>query len=216
MLVKDSFNTMLLAIRHTLIFLLFLNCMAANATVAVPALSHPVTDLTGTLDSGQITVLENKLTAFEAKKGNPIAVLIVPTTQSKDIAEFGIEVADLWQVDRKNADDGIILIVAKDDGKVYLVVGYALEGIIPVTLTKQIINEDINPYFKRGDYADGIDAGATRLMKLIEGGTLPTSTHTPDGLHNDTVYMLILLGSLLIGFILSILMVRKISGKFRI
>ena len=113
------------------------------------------------------------MAAFEAKKGSQIAVLIVPTTQPEDIAQFGIRVAEAWKIGRKNVDDGVILIVAKEDRKLRLEVGYGLEGAIPDAIAKRVIAETITPFFKKGDYAGGIDAGVTQLMQLIEGETLP-------------------------------------------
>jgi hypothetical protein len=124
-------------------------------------LSRPVTDLTATLSAEQVATLENKLTAFEAKKGSQIAVLIVPTTQPEDIAQFGIRVADAWKVGRKKIDDGVILIVAKDDRRLRLEVGYGLEGAIPDAIAKRVIAETITPYFKAGDFYGGI-AGQRR------------------------------------------------------
>lgn len=207
---------MLLAIfsRARYIFGLFLllSYMEAWAIVEVPELSSRVTDLTATLSAGQITSLENKLAAFEAKKGSQIAVLIVPTTQPKDIAEFGIEVADLWQVGRKGVDDGVILIVAKDDRKLRLEVGYGLEGVIPDAVAKRIISETITPYFKNGDYAGGIDAGVTQLMGLIEGEALPAPAEGQGQVQDDGALMFVLLGGLIAGFMLSAGMGRFMGG----
>ncbi len=189
-------------------FFLLLFCAAASAVVGVPELSRPVTDLTATLSSEQVAALEGKLASFEAKKGSQIAVLIVPTTQPKDIAEFAIEVADLSQIGRKGIDDGLILIVAKNDRKLRLEVGYGLEGVIPDAVAKRVIAETITPYFKAGDYAGGIDAGVMQLMGLIEGETLPApSERTGDG-----AFMVILIGGLIIGFALSVMMGRVMGG----
>ena len=99
---------------------LLLCALSAWAQVAVPELSRRVTDLTATLDAGQVAALEGKLAAFEAQKGSQIAVLIVPTTQPEDIAQFGIRVAEQWKIGREKIDDGVILIVAKDDRKLRL------------------------------------------------------------------------------------------------
>jgi uncharacterized protein len=193
-------------------FFLLLFCMMAWAIVGVPELSRRVTDFTATLSAEQIAALENKLAAFEAKKGSQIAVLIVPTTQPKDIAEFGIEVADLWQIGRKGVDDGVILIVAKDDRKLRLEVGYGLEGVIPDAIAKRVISETITPYFKNGDYAGGIDAGVTQLMGLIEGEALPAPTEGQGQVQSDGTFMFILLGGLIAGFILSAVMGRVMAG----
>ena len=162
-------------------WLLLFSQLALSETssfVEVPKLSARVTDLTGTLSAGQAQALEAKLAAFEAKKGSQIAVLIVPTTQPEDIAEFGIKVADLWRIGRKDVDDGIILIVAKNDRKLRLEVGYGLEGVIPDAIAKRIIAETITPYFKTGDFAGGIDAGVNQIIGLIEGEQLPVPKAT--------------------------------------
>jgi uncharacterized protein len=193
------------------VFLLLFSVMA-GAVVGVPKITRQVTDLTGTLSPAQVDALENKLTAFEAKKGSQIAVLIVATTQSKDIAEFGIEVADLAQIGRKGIDDGVILIVAKDDRALRLEVGYGLEGVIPDVVAKRIIAETISPYFKSGDFAGGIDVGVTQLIKLIEGETLPVPTENSVGGQKEGTFMFILLGGLVVGFGLSVIMGRLSGG----
>jgi len=199
-------------VRYGLGFFLLLFCITAWAVVGVPKLSQRVTDLTSTLSAEQIAALENKLAAFEAKKGSQIAVLIVPTTKPKDIAEFGIEVADLWALGRKGVDDGLILIVAKDDRKLRLEVGYGLEGVIPDAVAKRVIAETITPYFKKGDYVGGIDAGVEQLMKLIEGEALPApSENSTEGL-GEEAFMFILMGGLIAGFVLSAMVGRVMAG----
>ena len=193
-------------------FFLLLLCMMAWAVVGVPELSRRVTDLTATLNVEQVAALENKLAAFEAKKGSQIAILIIPTTGSKDIAEFGIEVADLAQIGRKDIDDGVILIVAKDDRKLRLEVGYGLEGVIPDAVAKRVIFETIMPHFKDGDYAGGIDAGAGQLMKLIEGEALPAPSVVQGDRQDEGAFMFILIGGLIAGFVLSAIMGRVMGG----
>lgn len=147
--------------------------LTARAEVAIPELSKRVTDLTGTLAPDTVTRLENTLAQFEAAKGSQIAVLMLPTTQPEDIAEFGIRVAEQWKVGRKGVDDGAILIVAKEDRAVRIEVGYGLEGVIPDAVAKRIIEEDIVPRFRQGDFSGGVEAGVTRMMRLIEGEPLP-------------------------------------------
>lgn len=204
--------TLFFRARHGLGFFLLLFCMMTWAIVGIPELSHRVTDLTATLSAEQTAALENKLAAFEAKKGSQIAVLIVPSTGPKDIAEFGIEVADLSQIGRKGIDDGVILIVAKDDRKLRLEVGYGLEGVIPDAVAKRVIAETIAPYFKQGDYAGGIDAGVAQLMTLIEGEALPGAPETPVGRQGEGAFMFILIGGLIAGFALSAIMGRVTGG----
>jgi len=185
---------------------------AAWAQVPVPELSQRVTDLTATLSVEQVNVLENKLAAFEAKQGSQIAVLIIPTTQPEDIAQFGIRVADVWKIGRKNVDDGVILIVAKDDRKLRLEVGYGLEGVIPDAIAKRVISETITPYFKTGDYAGGIDAGVAQLIGLIEGEALPAPVKEPGVQLDEGAFMFILFGGLIAGFLLSAILGRVMGG----
>ena len=162
-----------LPIRFAFGFLFFWFALSAWAQVAVPDLSRRVTDLTATLSAQQTAELDSQLAALEARKGSQIAVLIVPTLDGEDIAQFGIRVADKWKIGRTKIDDGVILIVAKDDRKLRIEVGYGLEGAIPDAIAKRVIAETITPFFKAGDYYGGITAGIDQLIKLIDGEPLP-------------------------------------------
>lgn len=155
--------------------------MAAHAEVAIPALSARVTDLTSTLDAPAKAAIEAKLADLERKKGSQLAVLIVPTTQPETIEQYGIRVAEAWKLGRKGVDDGVILLVAKDDRTVRIEVGYGLEGAIPDVVAKRIIDEIIVPRFKQGDFAAGINAGVDALSGLIQGEPLPARKQTNNG-----------------------------------
>ncbi|MHB1076284.1 TPM domain-containing protein [Thiobacillus sp.] len=193
-------------------FLLLLCALTAWAQVAVPELSRRVTDLTATLSADQVAALDGKLAAFEAKKGSQIAVLIVPTTQPEDIAQFGIRVADQWKIGRKKIDDGVILIVAKDDRTLRIEVGYGLEGAIPDAIAKRVIAETITPFFKTGDFYGGIDAGVRQLMALIEGEPLPPPATSDSSGGNDGAFILLIVGGIVGGWLLSMLMSRPAAG----
>ena len=146
---------------------------ASLAQVAVPELRARVTDLTGTLTAAQAAVLEEKLRAFEARKGSQLAVLILPSTEPEDIAAFGIRLAEAWKLGRKGVDDGAILIVAKGDRRMRIEVGYGLEGPLPDAIAKRIIEETIAPHFKQGDFYGGIEAGLDQMIKVVDGEPLP-------------------------------------------
>jgi len=143
------------------------------AEVAVPPLKARVTDLSATLQPAQQAGLEQTLKSFEEKKGSQIAVLIVPTTQPETIEQYAIRVAESWQLGRKGVDDGVLLLIAKDDRTLRIEVGYGLEGAIPDAVAKRIISEIILPYFKTGDFNGGIRAGVESIIKVIEGEPLP-------------------------------------------
>ena len=145
----------------------------AEPQVPVPVLNARVTDLTGTLTPEQAAALEAKLGAFERTKGSQVTVLIVPTTKPEEIEQYAIRVAEAWKLGRKGVDDGAILLVARDDRKVRIEVGYGLEGVLPDATANRIIDEDIVPRFRDGNYDGGITAGVDRMLRVIEGEPLP-------------------------------------------
>ena len=153
---------------------LFLSVVyAAAADVAVPPLKTRVTDLTATLNAEQIAALESKLAAFEQKKGSQLAVLLVPTTQPETVEQYGIRVAEQWKLGRKVVDDGVLLLIAKDDRKLRIEVGRGLEGALPDAIAKRIIDEYMVAPFKQGDFNAGVNAGVDRIIKIIDGEPLP-------------------------------------------
>ncbi|HZX31425.1 MAG TPA: YgcG family protein [Rhodocyclaceae bacterium] len=144
---------------------------AAWAEVAVPALKARVTDLTGTLSAEQLGSLENQLKEIEGKNGSQMAVLLVPTTQPETIEQYSIRVAEAWKLGKKDVDNGVLVLVAKNDRKVRIEVGYGLEGAIPDASAKRVIAEDISPRFKAGDFAGGLQAGIKQLAGLVDAET---------------------------------------------
>lgn len=143
----------------------------------VPRLAARVTDTTGTLNAQQVAALESDLAAFEREKGAQITVLVVPTTQPEPIEAYGIRVAEAWKIGRKGVDDGVIVIVALNDRRLRIEVGYGLEGVIPDAVAKRIISEVITPRFKAGDIPGGIAAGVQALERVIAGEQLPPARH---------------------------------------
>ncbi len=153
--------------------LLLLAALTARAQVAVPQLAARVTDLTGTLSGEAVNRIEAKLAAFEGKKGIQIAVLIVPTTQPEEIEQYSIRVFDQWKLGRKGVDDGVLLLVAKNDRRVRIEPGRGLEGILPDAIANRIITETIAPQFKLGNFDGGVEAGVDRIVAVSDGEPLP-------------------------------------------
>ena len=159
--------------RVLLAALLLFALLPAGADVPVPQLTARVTDLTGTLTSGQQAALEQKLAGVEARHTAQVAVLLVPTTQPETVEQYAVRVFEKWKLGRKGVDNGVLLVVAKNDRKLRIEVGYGLEGAIPDALAKRIIDEEIVPRFKQGDFYGGITAGADRILRLVEGEPMP-------------------------------------------
>lgn len=147
--------------------------VAAAADVAVPPLSGRVVDTTGTLSSGDIAAQSQRLLDFQKRKGSQIAVLIVPTTAPETIEQYSIRAAETWKIGRKKIDDGALLVIAKNDHKLRIEVGYGLEGALTDVTARRIIDEVIVPRFKAGDFTGGIAAGLTRMIGVIDGEPLP-------------------------------------------
>ncbi|AAZ97673.1 conserved hypothetical protein [Thiobacillus denitrificans ATCC 25259] len=196
---------------HALGVFLLLVASSALAQIEVPELARRVTDLTATLTPAQVGELEGRLAAFEAERGSQIAVLIVPTTEPEDIAQFGIRVAEQWKIGREKADDGVILIIAKDDRRLRLEVGYGLEGAIPDAIARRVIAETITPRFKAGDFYGGIVAGVEQVMRLIEGEALPPPERK-SAVEGEASFVLLVVGGMAAGWLLSLLMSRPAAG----
>src|SRR5947209_6886648 len=144
----------------------------------VPPLKSRVTDLTGTLNPQQRASLEQTLAEFEARKGAQLAVLIVPTTQPETVEQYAVRVEEAWKLGRKGVDDSVLLVVAKNDRRLHFEVGYGFEGALPDAIAKRIIDNDIVPRLRDGDFYGGIRAGMDRVMRVVEGEKLPApATH---------------------------------------
>jgi uncharacterized protein len=171
------------SIRAGLLTLLWLALLPASGWAAdlvpLPALSARVTDLTGTLDATQRGRLEAQLAGLDRAGRAQVAVLLLPTTQPEAIEQFGIRLADAWKIGHKGADNGLIIIVAKDDRKMRIEVGYGLEGPIPDAIAKRIIAERMAPRFKQGDFFGGLTDAVTMLAAALEGEAAPAVKPVP-------------------------------------
>ena len=181
-----------------------------SAQVPVPPLTGHVIDQTGTLSAEQKATLEQTLTAFEARKGSQLAVLMVASTAPEEVEQYALRVAEQWKLGRKQVDDGAILVVAKDDRAMRIEVGYGLEGALNDLTSKRIISETILPRFKSQDFYGGITAGVAQIIRVIDGEPLPApSARSSQGIGDVQQYapMLFIL-ALAVGGVL-----RAILGK---
>jgi len=161
-----------------LLVLVYSHAIFSQDLVPIPVLTSPVMDLTGTLSESTIQEIQNKILALQKEKGSQIQVLIIPTTQPEAIEQYSIRVGEAWKIGRKGIDDGAILLVAKNDRKLRIEVGYGLEGVIPDAIARRIISEIITPEFKQGNFDEGISVGVNAISKLIQGEALPKPSAT--------------------------------------
>ena len=184
----------ILAARTFVLALLLCGTQAALADVAVPPLTGRVVDTTNTLSSSDIAAQSSRLQDLQRRKGSQIAVLIVPTTAPETIEQFSIRAAETWKIGRKKIDDGALLVIAKDDHKLRIEVGYGLEGALTDVTARRIIDETIVPRFRSGDFSGGVAAGLTRMMGVIDGEPLPVPA--PEVSHGSNDILLSLLSPL--------------------
>jgi uncharacterized protein len=191
------------------VLLLCTAAVAAQAPVAVPSLTGRVVDATGTLSAAEQSALEARLASLEARKGSQIVVLLVPTTRPETIEQFALRVAEQWKPGRKGVDDGVILLVAKEDREVRIEVGYGLEGAIPDATANRVIDEFIVPRFRQSDFAGGIGAGVDRLVGLVDGEPLPPPAVPVANTDMASLLPVVFLVPLVLGGLL-----RRLLGQF--
>lgn len=154
--------------------LLALLCSVAQAEdfAQVPPLNAHVTDTVGMLDAPQRASLENVLQEYETRTGSQIAVLIVASTAPEAIEQYGIRVADTWKIGRKGIDDGVILIVAKDNPKALrrlrIEAGRGVQGVLTDAQSKRILQDVIAPHFRQNDFYGGLVAGVSAITSLLD------------------------------------------------
>ena len=189
--------------------------LAAAAQVAVPPLGARVTDLTATLDAGQRNALEQTLAALEARKGAQVAVLIVPTTQPETVEQYAVRVEESWKLGRKRVDDGVLLVVAKNDRRMRIEVAKTLEGAIPDLAAKRIIDEQLTPAFKAGDFAGGLNLALDKLNARIGGEGLaePTAKGRADlGFELQDLLLFLVVAAPVMGTVFTSFLGRKLGS----
>ena len=188
---------------------------AAQDLVKVPPLTARVTDLTNTLSAAEREALDAKLAAWEAQTGNQLVVLMLPSTQPEAIAAYSIRVAEAWKIGHKGKDNGAVFLIAKNDRKNRIEVGYGLEGVLTDVTTRRILAETVAPYFRNNQFAQGIDAGVDQIIAVVNKGepladspAVQAPQRKSGGISFDTILILLFVIVPVIGGIL-----RRIFGR---
>lgn len=155
--------------KYLLIVLLAVISSRVFAQQYPPKSNTLVTDYTNTLSADNKAQLENKLVAFNDSTSTQIAVVLIKSVGSYDIAQYGAGLGRNWGIGQKGKNNGILILVAMEDRKVTIQTGYGAEAAVPDAITSQVINDQIKPAFKRGDYYGGLDAATTSLTQYMRG-----------------------------------------------
>lgn len=164
-----------------LLFALLISAFAfAQDNAPIPPLASRVTDAAGILGADGKQSLEAKLAAFEQATGGQLAVLIVKTAEPETIDQYGIRVGEAWKIGKKGTDTGAILVIAMKEKKLRIEVGYGWEGALPDVEAKRIISETITPFFKKSQFAQGIDAGIDKIQLAVSKENKAAATTVND------------------------------------
>ena len=184
-------------------------------------LNNPVIDEAKILSASDKQAIETKLRSINDRGLAQAAVVIVPTTNGEDIFDYSMKVADRWKLGKKDTDQGLLMVVAVNDRKMYILTGYGLEGTLPDAVAKRIISDDITPRFKQGDYAGGITAGINRIeerlttdpaiLKQADANRVNTNANSNAQSNQEGGIPLIFLG--FFGFVVGMIL-TSILGRF--
>ncbi len=141
----------------------------------VPPLIGRVVDLTRTLTAPEAQSLESRLAEWESRTGTQLVVLMVSTTQPEAIESYALRVAEAWKIGRRGQDNGAIFLIAKDDKKTRIEVGYGLEGTLTDVVAHRIITDTVAPFFSKGQFGAGISAGVERIIEVVGNGGAPAT-----------------------------------------
>lgn len=176
-----------------------------DGRVAVPALSRPVTDLTATLLPSETASLDARLLALQSETGAQIAVLLTPTTEPEAIEQYSMRVVEVWKLGQAKIDNGVLLLIATEDRKMRIEVGYGLEGALNDATARRIIGDTIAPRFKQNDYFGGIQAGIEAMAQAIRAEPMPAVPTAPQDeirIEDTLALWIAILAGLLLSFFL--------------
>nr|WP_257224259.1 TPM domain-containing protein [Acinetobacter sp. YH12144] len=144
------------------------NDMADGESIrGLPTLNEPVVDQANLLSAAEKQAISQKILQLHEQGKAQIGVVIVPTTGQEDIFDYAMRVAEKWQLGSAKRDNGILMAIAVNDRRIQILTGYGLEGIMPDIIVSRIIRNQITPYFKQAQYAQGIDAGLTEITRIL-------------------------------------------------
>ena len=135
--------------------------------VAVPELRGPVNDAAGVLSAPQARAIEGLARELEQKTGAEMVVLTLPSTAPETVFDYGMRVADAWNLGKRGKDDGLLFVIAVEDRKLHIFTGYGLEGVLPDGRVGEIRDRYMLSFFREGSYANGIYAGMRAAAEII-------------------------------------------------
>lgn len=197
-----------------LIFFAVVLSTQVKAQKPVPELwGQRVHDEAKVLSSSTVSQLEQQLKAYEDSTSNQIAILVTPSLDGEILEEYSLRVAEAWKLGRKDRDNGILLLVAINDRKMRIEVGYGLEGVLTDALCNRIIRNEIAPNFRRDDYDAGIAAGINGIISAIGGEYTAEDAESGGDFEHMSIQEKLLIGVFIFGILGLFTFIGLVSGK---
>ncbi len=160
------------------------------AALDVPQLKGRVNDYAGILSPATVSALESRLAEFERTDSTQVVVLTVPSLQGDAIEDFSIRVAGQWKIGQKKLDNGAIMVVAKEDRRMRIEVGYGLEGTLTDLRAGRIIDNIMKPAFRAGDFDKGVSDGVDAIMATVRGEFKASDAPMADKMRTDPLSLM--------------------------
>ena len=195
-----------------------LGCGLRAAEVIPPTPRNHFNDYAGLIPAGVSQALNAELAQFERDTSNQVVVAIYPKMQSdSSIEDYTVRVAQAWGVGQQGRKNGAVLFIFSSDRKLFISVGYGLEGVLPDVTANRIIREDVAPAFRDGRFAAGINAGVDRVIAVVGGGALPPAkpagARWPFGGFNLDSYLFVLFVAIPVAGAVLRAMLGRVAGS---
>lgn len=204
-----------------LLLFLFSNAFSqGNQSAPITQFKQYVEDQTGTLTPQQLSALRQKLETFDKETSTQIVVYMIPSLNDESLEDISIRLAEKNKIGKKDRNNGVLLLVVKDDRKIRIEVGYGLEGALTDATSSQIIRRDITPYFKNGQFYEGINSGVDAIIAVTKGEYTADKQSSKNNNGDDDggilgccgvpIFIVIIFGFIVVSIIVSI--IRRIMG----
>lgn len=199
------------SLRRRLLAALCLLLLPATPLMAleVPQLTGRVNDYAAILSPATVDQLENSLSRFETEESTQIVVLTIESLAGDSIEDFSLRVAEKWQIGQKGKDNGALLVIAKNDRKMRIEVGYGLEGSLTDLISGRIIRDVITPQFRNGNFDQGVINGTAAMMAAVKGEFTADQPQTSHNTANNDP------GGLIVPLLIGLFFVGRIFGRFK-
>ena len=172
-----------------IIFAVFCSLQMSASAFTVPG--NPtgfVNDYANILSGDTKQKLEEELRSFNASTSNEIAVVTISSLDGDTVENYAVKLFESWKIGKAKEDNGVLLLIAKDDHKLRIEVGYGLEGALPDILAKDIIDNKITPSFKNGDYDTGVTNGVKAIIEATQGEYKATTKQSSNSMNSDSIF----------------------------